>query len=129
MTDFTGSQSDFIPQEVIDRIDIHLLRIEIMKKEAKDEWLKKKREKGKMEGFPFFKKRVEYTEEELEHLWTYGNEGSWIWDTPKYIIWNWLNEAERKLKRIRDFCQLSTDNGNNKVTLSLEDALFAFNWK
>lgn len=129
MTDFTGSQSNFIPQEVIDRIDIHLLRIEIMKKEAKDEWLAKTREKGKKEGFIFFKKRVEYTEEELEHLWNNGSEGSWVSETPKYIIWNWLNMVERKFKRIKDFCQLSTDNGNSTVTLSLEDALFAFNWK
>lgn len=123
----SGSWSTFYPQEVIDRISVHLQRIEIGREDKKKEWFDNKREEGKKVGIPFFKKRVDYTKEELQRIWEYGDD-EWYWCSPKYEIWDTWNPTIRNFERIRDFCQLAIDTGNRTVNLSKEDALFAFNW-
>lgn len=124
----TGSWSSFDPQEVIERIEVHLKRIEIIREDKKKEWFQEKREEGKTTGFWFFKKTVPWTEEELEKIWKYGATDFFL-DSPKFALWNTWNQTVNNFERIRDFCQLATDAGNRTVNLSKEDALFAYNWK
>lgn len=123
----SGSFSEFNPEEVIERIEVHLKRIQIMKEDAKDEWFKTKREEGKKIGFWFLKKNVPWTEEELEEFWLKGS-GEWYFDSPKYEVWDTWNSTINRFQRILDFCQLATAAGNRTVHLSKEDALFAYNW-
>jgi len=123
----TGSWSSFDPQEVIERVEVHLKRIEILREDKKREWFQEKREKGKTTGFWFFKENVPWTEEELEKLWSHGYD-EWYWHSPKYELWDTWIATINNFERIRDFCQLAIDAGNRTVNLSKEDALFAYNW-
>lgn len=131
MTDITtGSWSIFVPEEVIERIEVHLKRIEIIKNDAKEEWYKEKREEGNTTGFWFFKETKPWTEEELDEYWASGppNRDAWYYFPPKYRIWDKWDTTINNFERIRDFCQLAIDAGNRTVNLSKEDALFAYNW-
>src|SRR5215217_2240633 len=128
MTDTTsGSFSQFNPAEVMERIDVHLERINIIREDTKSEWFSENRDKGKSVGFWPFRKTIRWKEEELEKLWKEGDTG-WYWDSPKYDLWDQWNTSVKNFERIRDFCQLAIDAGNKTVNLSKEDALFAYNW-
>lgn len=123
------SFSQFNPVEVIERINIHLLRLEIIKKEKKDEWFKEMRDEGKSVGFWPFKKKVPWDEEELERYWDKGDEEEWFSFPPRYTVWSSWDNTKSRFERIKKFCQLATDEGNRTVNLTVSDALFAYNWE
>lgn len=123
----TGSFAEFDPNEVIKSIDNHLLEIQKIKEKVKNDWMNERRIEGRKVGF-LFKKIVEWTTDELEKFWQFGDQ-DWYLASPKYNLWDYWNEIISRFEKIKLFCQLAIAAGNQTVNLSKEDAVFALGWK
>jgi hypothetical protein len=129
-TKISTSFAEFNPEEVIERISFHLKRIEIIKKDNEIKWKDKLRVRQKSVGIWPFKRKVPWTEEEIDHVWIHGFPNKSIFEaSAKYYLNGKYEFTISEFKRISDFCQLAIDQGNKAVYLSKEDALFAFNWQ
>lgn len=125
----SGSFAEFDPNSVIESINENLKIIFKTREDDKQKWFADRREKGKTTGIWWWKKTEPWDETELNELWLYGDDGDDgdFWSA-KYRLWDKWDYTISAFEKLRTFCELAIDQGNNSVHLSKEDAVFALNW-